>query len=321
MQTRRELLDDVLDYVAHANDEGARTTMATILNRVLMRIWNFRAWSCLLEPVPYQFTTDTNTLVYPLPPQFGRIAGIDGQIRNLTTGRYLKPTTRTALEQYDPNIDTANEQAGQPQWYELPGTMPVTTQPSTAGDALEVVSDNAGDTTNVVEIEGTEIVGGVSMWTQKQVTLTGLAAVALGTWSQIDAFGKSYPDGITPATPMTTSVGVVSLQKAGGGAVLHRLQPHESAREVRTMRLYPKADTGYVISVPFTRNLQRVLRDAAPLPEHWDNAAFEGCVLAWRSQTGDAPAEPPAVWPQLTELSMLENSITAQQRRQRTPFR
>lgn len=319
--SRSEMLNDLLDYVGHAGDEGARSTMARIFNRVLERIWMHRPWSCLLQPMPYQLTTNNTTVLYPLPGNFGRITGIDGQLRNLTTLRWIRPTTRPTLEQRVPGLDTSVELAGQPILYELAGTMPVNVQPATTGQALEVVSDNAADTTVVVEIEGFQIANGVTSWTQTQVTLTGTAAVALGTWTEIDAFGKAYPDGATIPTDLTSSVGNVILRLAGAGAELQRLLPQESAREVRVLRFYPKPDGPYVITVPYLRNLQRVYRDAAPLPEHWDVATFEGCVLAWNSQAGITPGEPPAIWPALTELVILENSMAAQMQRHRVPFR
>lgn len=316
-QSRREMLDELLDYVGHANDSGARDTMERILNRILQKIWMRRAWSTFISPRAYEFTTAANVAEYPLPPDFGRITGIDGQIRNLTTGRYIKPSTRAALELYDPNIGTSLEQAGQPQWYELAGTSPVTTQPATTGDALEVLSDSDDDADVRVEIEG---INGDDEWTQTQVTLTGSSPVDVGTWKRIDAFGKSYPESTVPTTELTSSEGRVTLQKSAGSVVLMTLQPHESSREVRTIRLYIQPDGPYTISVPYMRGIQRILRDAAPLPEHWSPAIFEGCLNAWKVQAGEGNVEP-EMWPELVELVCYENAQASQQNRQRTPFR
>jgi len=319
-QTRREFLDDILDFVGHANDPGARNTMERILNRAIESMWNKRPWPVFLHPTAYEFSTLANTRAYGLPVWFGRVSGIDGAIRNLTTGQRLYPSTREKLEAEDPTVGTSNEAAGPPRVYYLAGVQPVHTQPAASGDALEVLSDSAADTAVSVLIGG---INGDGQWTSVQVTLTGTVAVPAGTWREVFEFAKAYPDGTTPATEFTSSAGSVTLRKVTGATELQMLLPQESAREVRVLNLYPKPDQAYDIAVPFLRSPRKAWKDADVLPFGWGPALFEECQIEWQVQAGDLSRQAAAqtARPAFIDLTCNENAAAAQMNRRREPFR
>lgn len=329
IQTRREFLDEFLDFVGHSSDTGARNTAETMLNRVLQTIAGKRAWRVLLFPTPYQFSTIANTRGYSLPPYFGRVSGIDGKIRDITTGTQLFPRNREDIEDEDPTVWTSLEVPARPLFYYLAGTQPVHTQPTmedTLNDYedLEVKSSSALDTTVRVEIAG---IDDANRWTRTQVTLTGTATVYIGAWKEIHEFAKSYPEGTTPTTELTSSEGEVTLRTVtgGGGATSKergKLLPWESAREYQVLSLYPVPDGVYTIAVPFIRAMQKTFKDADTIPADWGPACFEELHIEWMVNTGEltraAAAQTPR--PALLDLICLENAAAAQQQRQRTPF-
>lgn len=318
--TRREALDELLDFVGHADDADARNTAELILNRCLQRIWMKRAWRSFLNPTPYTFVTVAATRSYALPPHFGRMSGIDGAIRNLTNGGKLFPIAKEDLDDQNPAAGTVFDTTGPPKWYALAGTQPVRTQPAAAGEALEVVSDSAADAAVRVEVSGITSTGD---WTRQQVTLTGLAPVAIGTWvDKLDGFSKAYPDGTDPTTELTSSEGTVTLRKVVGGTVLATLLPQESAREYQALTLDPTPDGVYTIAVPFIRGVQRMFRDADPLPANWGPALFEEMEIEWQVETGTLArsAAMQLSRPCFIDLVCLENAAAAQAQRKRMPF-
>jgi hypothetical protein len=320
MQTRRELLDELLDFVGHGDDSGARDSAELILNRCLQRLWMKRAWRQFQNPNPYQLTTVSGTRAYSLPAHFGRTTGNDGMIRNLTTGAWLTPISKEDLDEQNPGAGTTFDLIGQPEQYCLFGTQPVATQPSVAGDALEVVSDSALDVAVRVEVSGITSTG---EWDRQQVTLTGTAPVAIGTWkNQLDGFSKAYPDGTAPTTELTSSEGTVSLRKVSDATVLGRLLPYEAAREHQAIIFDPTPDAVYSIMVPFMRGVQRLYRDADPIPANWGPALFEEMEIEWQVEAGDLSRAAAMQLPRpcFVDLICFENAAEAQAKRQRRPF-
>lgn len=315
--SRREILDDFLSYVNAAGDAAKRDQAERLLNRVIECIWLKRGWRQFLVPTLYEFSTVANTRSYALPDYFGRISSANRVIRNLTEGRQIHPTDRSDLEADDPQIGTSLEASGCPTRYEIAGTTPVQTQPATAGEALEVLSSSASDTAVRVHVEGLNASG---VLTQTQVTLTGTTAVALGAWSLIHQFGKSYPFGTAPTTELTTSEGTVTLRKVTGGTTLQTLAPWQSSREHQTIVLYLVPDKVYVIGVPILRAPQRIYQDADPLPPFWTNAIFEKMVLAWRVADQNVNADGAETWPALVDLICWDNAQTAQAFQRRRPY-
>jgi hypothetical protein len=247
------------------------------------------------------------------------VSGTDGKIRNLTTGEQLYPRTRESIEGEFPTVGTTLETASKPEIYYFAGTQPVTVQPAITGAALEVLSASAADTTVRVEVAGLDANG---QWTRLQVILTGLAPVAIGTWTWVDQFAKAYPDGVDPTTELTSSEGVVTLRTTVGASTLQTLFPEESAREVEIINLYPMPDAVYRIAVPFIRGFQKTFRDADTIPNNWGGAVFEEMHIEWQVQAGELTRSAAASTPRpaLVDLVSLENSAAAQANRFREPY-
>jgi hypothetical protein len=179
MQTsRREVVDDLLTFVGAAGDTKARKRAERLLNRVLEKIWMRQAWGCFVDPDVWEITTTANTRAYALPDHFGRISSSNRIVRNLTTGREIYPRDRGDLEHDDPATGTSLEVAGPPSQYAITGSTAVQRQPSSSGDALEVVSDSASDTTVRIFVEGLTTDDLVA---QRQVTINGTTPVSIGT--------------------------------------------------------------------------------------------------------------------------------------------
>jgi hypothetical protein len=318
LTTRREFLDDFLSHVNGTGDAEARNQAERLINRVIETIWLKRTWRAFHMPDAYEFSTVANTRTYALPDYFGRVASKDGHIRDLTTPRPVLPIELSELQALDPNQGTSLEAAGAPVRYAIAGSAFVHTQPSSSGDALEVVSDSASDVTVRAYIEGIRD----GQWDRNQVTLNGTTPVAIGTWSKVLKFGKSYPDGTDATTELTTSEGTVTLRKVTGATELQKLLPAESAREVQTLLLYPVPDSVYSMAISIIRAPERLYRDADPIPNMWTNAIFEKMVISWRSADGDGRNIDIAdTWPALVDLICFENSQAAQTHRFRTPHR
>lgn len=312
MQTsRRTFLDEFVAYVGDAGDVRARNRAEQLLNRVLQTIWMKREWSQFLMPSAYEVTLAASARAVTLPDYFGRIAGSDQIVRNLTNGGILEPISRNALEDTDPLQGTTDEIPGVPRYHMIQGTSPIQTQPATTGEALEVLSSAAADTTVKVFIEGLDANG---MVTQVEVTLNGTTPVALGTiYAPVTKFGKAYPDGTDPTTEGTSSAGTVTLRKVSGSTVLQRLTAPEDSREMLTMVVYPITDAAYRLAIPIVRGIERAYRDAEPLPAFWENAVFEKMVMQWRAGDQDgASVDLNVTWPALVDLICYENTRTRQ---------
>lgn len=318
--SRREAIDELLDFVGHAGDTDARNTAELILNRCLQRLWMKRAWRQFQNPNPYQLTAVASTRAYALPAHFGRTSGNDGLIRNLTTGAWLRPVAKEILDEQNPGAGTVFDVIGQPEQYCISGTQPVFTQPSATGDPLEVLSDSAADTTIRVEVSGINSNG---EWDRRQVTLTGAAPVPIGTWkNQLDGFSKAYPEGTAPTTELTSSEGTVSLRKVAGATVIGRLLPQESAREYQSLIFDPTPDAVYTFAIPFIRGIQRLYKDADPIPANWGPALFEEMEIEWQVEAGDLSraAAMQLQRPCFIDLVCFENAAEAQAKRRRQPW-
>lgn len=319
MQTsRRELIDDFVSYVNQAGDAVARDQAERLLNRVLEKIWMVRGWRCFLDPTVWEFSTVANQRAYALPDHFGRVSGNNRIIRNLTTGKRILPTDRSDLEEDDLTQGTSLETPGNPDRYMIAGTSPVQTQPASTGDALEVLSDSSSDTTVRAYVEGLTTANIIA---QAQVTLNGTTPVAIGTFSRILQFGKSYPAATTPTTELTSSEGTVTLRKVTGSTVLQTLANYQSAREHQTIVLAPVPDAVYTIGLPILRGIERTHLDGDPLPPFWTNAVFDGMVRSWRVADRDIATDNSDMWPSLMELVCYDNAQAAQERRLRQPYR
>ncbi len=302
--SRREALDELLAHVGESGDPKARNKAERALNRAIERIWQKHAWRDYLLPAPYELTLVSGTRSYGLPDYFGRLG--KGQVRNLTQGGVLAYIAPDALQDIVPEAGTSLEAPGTPRYYTLDGTTALAVQPSSAGEALEVLSSSASDTNVVVTIAGQTANG----WERLSFTLDGTTPVAVGTWlPTIDEFGKSVIAGTDPTTELTSSVGTVTLRTVSGSTTRGTLLSQESARSLPQITFYPEPNVTDVIGIPVQRRPKRLLFDGDIVPQDWWPAIFEYLVLTWRSNTGEG-SEPGMGWPALVDLIHLENAKT-----------
>lgn len=309
MQTSRaELLTDLLGFMGELDDQDARNIAETLAARVVQTIYLKKTWNELVSPDPWQITTIANQRTYVLPDHFGRPTP-GGVMRNLTTGGKLRLIGKNEIEEMHPEMGTSLETADEPCFFFVGGTQPVATQPAAAGDALEIVSDNILDTTVKVTVVG-EDANGVER--RKVVTATGIGGVAVGTFRKISAFGKAYPDGVTPTTEGTSSEGTITLRKVAGAVELETLQSDESSKERLTLTLYPKPDAVYTLALPFIRAPRRLVYDSDTLPRFWGPAVFEEARLEWDLNQGNLSLGSfiAAPRPRLKELVEHDNALT-----------
>lgn len=301
--TRRELIDEFVASVGEPGDSRVRNLAETLLNTSLERVWlKGVTWRQFILPTPYAFSTVANVRHVALPSFFGRITSRDGAIRNATTGRTIWPTDPEQLTADSPKVGTDLETAGPPRYFYIDGSWGVHTQPASAGEALEVLSDSTDDVTVRAFIEGRNADG---EWVQNQVTLNGSTPVAIGTFSFVQDFGKAYPDGITPTTEFTSSAGTVRLRTVADATVLQTLDPFTSAQEHQVLTLVPVPDAAYSIVVPFMRRPRRMVRDADPCPMFWKAAILEDMLIHWNAK--GLPVDNGAPRPALADLIAYEN--------------
>lgn len=280
--SRREFLDDFLDFVGEPNDANSRNTAERLLNRALHTVWMKHPWRQFVMPAPVQLTTVANSRSYVLPPHFGRVLG--GRIRNISRSYDLSGVDAGALQTSHPEAGTSLEVAGSPELFTVSGTCGVSVLLA-APETLTVVSDSAADgITGRVTVEGYDV---ANRWRRQQVTLNGLTPVALPVNVVPWTFGKAIVAGTASATELTSSVGTVTLT-GGTSGVLQTLFSYESAVEYQVLTLYPMPSlAGETIAVPFLRAIVRSLFDADPIPNHWQDAVFEEMTIQWRVNTGE----------------------------------
>lgn len=301
--TRRDIVDQVLDFVGEINDPTARDTANRTLNRVMGLIWAKHPWRQFWMPAPFTFSTVAGQRAYPLPAYFGRVVSKQGVIRNLSTAAELYPQTPDDIERADPTAGTPAETLGNPQGYTIGGSVGVDKQP-TSGEAVSVASSDAADIDVVVSVSGLDAAGA---WTSREQTLNGTSAVALGTWQKIITFGKAFTTAVEDnPTTFASSRGTVTLSGASTGT-LQALQPKESAVEHLELVLYPTpAASGHVIAVPMLRAVQRLTSDADVLPAGWGPAVFEEMLIQWRVFSGEIPSDDRVARPRFLDLVALD---------------
>lgn len=301
--SRRELLDDFLDFVGEQNDSNARATAARVLNRAIHSLWLKHPWRQFELPTPFQFSTVANQRSYVLPEHFGRVRG--GVIRNLTTGGRIAGIELAQIQEAHPEQGSTLEVAGQPELYAIGGTCGVG-QLLAAPAALTVVSDDGGDLMTVkVTVEGYDA---NNRWRRQSVALNGTVAVDVPIQVIPWTFGKAVIAGTDPATDLTTSVGNVTLTAAGTGE-LQTLLSYEGAIEHQVLTLYPMPSSAQVFAVPFLRAPVKSLYDGDAVPMNWDEAILEEMVIQWRVNTGEMPADSTnALRPKFLDLLSFENA-------------
>lgn len=298
-QSRRELVDQVLRLVGETDDTVARTLAEDLINTAILRIWMKHPWRAFQMPSAFTFATVASQRSYPLPAYFGRIARDPAIVRNLTTGAEIRLTDQDTCQALDPRQGTSLETAGTPVRAFIGGSVGVGVQPATAGDALEVVSSSAADTTVKVTVEGLDA-NGVDV--RAEVTLNGTTAVAVATLASVFSFTKAYPDGTTPTTERTSSAGTVTLRKVTGATTLQALLPQESAVDRPQITLHPMPSSVVTIAVPMLRAPRRLIADSDMVPPMWGPAVQDFMVRHWRVSTGELAEDDGRILPALLDL-------------------
>lgn len=284
--TRREFLDDFLSFVGELNDTNARSVASRLLNQAITAIWLKHPFREYRSPVPFQLTLAVNQARYSLPDYVGRLG--PGKVRNATkNGAILEQAQTGAIEAHYPSIGTSAETASTPRLCDLVGVSGVHTQPAVAGDALEVLSDSAADIDVVAAIAGDDSTG---RWTRNQVTLNGVTPVAIGTWSFVDEFGKSYQASATPVTDLTTSRGTITLRRVSDQQEHQKLFTQEAAHEHPIFLVYPKPSAADTLLLPVIRKPKRLLRDADAIAPMWEPAIWEEMLIQWQVNSGELSA-------------------------------
>jgi len=314
--TRREALDWFLGRVGELGDVVARNRAERSLTTAIDSIWMRRQWTDFTPALPLSLTLTAGRTDYPLPSQVGRVR-TDAPVINATLGgRPLDvlhaDDFRALYSEAGTAVDTLQ---GPPRLVALGGVVGVHTQPSTAGEALNVVSTSAADTAVRVTIEG-EDASGVEQ--RVSVLLQGTSQVALGTFRSVSTFAKAYTLPTEPTTELTSSAGSVILRTTAASTVLQTLLPDETAREHRVLTVFPTPDAAYVLHVPYLRRPRRLLYDSDPLPMDWDNAVLEEMLIEWRVGTGEVAHDNGVARPKFLEL--LAFDIGNGPPRQRRPF-
>lgn len=300
---RGEALNEFLGHVGELDDPASLRLAQHALNRAMTVLWLKRDWRVFQSPAPFEMACVVGQRSYALPDYFGRISKA-GQIRNLSRGGCrLDPLPAGVLEREFPWAGTSREVAGPPRFYDLAGVVGVQAQPLPTGEALELVSDNTGDTTVMVSLAGTD---GTGTWRRAAYQLTGTTPVTAGTWTYLDEMGKGYPPATAPTTGLT-SAGNVTLRVVSGARVLQSLTPLESAREHQVITLVPKPAAPDVLALPLIRRVKKLAYDSDPLPADWWPALMEELTATWRDNTGEAGTAAAFPRPMLADLISLEN--------------
>lgn len=308
-ETRRELVDRLLRFVGELNDPDARALAEDLCANAVFSIWLKHPFQEFVMPVDYSLATVASQATYVLPTYFGRIARKDGMVRNSTTGTPIWPITQVELERRFPELaGTQDTQTADPSHYTIAGKVGVSTQVSSAGEALEAVSSSGSDTASVlVTIEG--LSGGE--WTTTQTTLSGTTAVALGIWTYVQTFSKTYIAGTDPTTALTSSIGTVTLRVASAGATRQTLLPHESSREHYQFRLHPTPQGVQTVLIPMLRLPRRLFHDGDVIPSMWGPAVFEAMEVDYRVSRGELSRAQAAVMamPEFDRLVGYDNEL------------
>lgn len=318
-ETRGELVARFARFVGEVNDADLVALANDLCAEAVFKIWLAHPFAEFVMPIDYVFSTVSGTNLYVLPTYFGRVAKKDGFIRNRTTGTWIKPLEALRQLELSPEIGTTlDTSTNEPSNYAIAGKTGVSAQVAAAGEALEVLSSSVSDTDVLLQIEG--LSGGE--WTTTQVTLVGTTPVALGTWTYVQAVGKSYPAGTDPPTPLTSSRGTVTVRKTAGAVTRLVLLPHEASREHYQLRLHATPGQVYSIAVPTIRLPRRLFQDSDPVPAMWGPAVFEEMHIQYRVSTGEfSPADAAAqVRPVRLELIGYDNELKSAQRPHKRPF-
>lgn len=319
-ETLRELVDRLLRFTGESpTDADARAIAVDVCANAVFSIWLKHPFQEFVMPGDLRLATVASQATYILPPYFGRVASKDGIVRNLTTGVKIFPITQRELEETYPDIGSAiDTTTSDPQHYTIAGKVGVNVQVATAGEALEVVSDNAADVDVLATVEG--ILGG--QWTTTQVTLNGLVAVALGTWTYVQTCSKSYPNGTTPATALTSSRGTVTFRVAAAGATRQTLLPVESSREQYQFRLHQTPQSVQTIGIPTIRLPRRLFHDGDVVPSMWGPAVFEQMHIDYSVNRGELSIQAAAQLPrpELERLIGYDNERKPAVRMRKIPF-
>jgi hypothetical protein len=303
--TRRELLDDFLDFVGEPDDDDARNVAERLLNRSIDSIYLKHPFKQFRAPAAHEITLVAGTRSYALPSWFGRfqprVSAFD-----LTHQSEVTLIDEMLLKQNDPVVGTSLEPRADPLYAYLGGMSALETEVSTAGTPLEAVSDNANDTNIELSVEG---IDSNNRQKRTKVTLTGMVAVALGTWKPPVMFvGKAYQQAIDAPTEFTSSLGTVTVQGAGAGAPYLTLQADESAKQQQMVNVSPLPASTTVLALPYLLAPKKMLYGSDALPMWWDAAIWEEMLIQWRINAGEVTLDTNVPRPEFVNLVAFDNS-------------
>jgi hypothetical protein len=302
-RTRAECINEFLAFVGELDDPLALALANTELLNALDTVAKAHTWQAFTSPAPFEMTLAVNQRSYAMPDYFARLQYF--RLPNLTTGGHVDVIDKQVADGMYPHAGTSLEVPGRVSRAVIAGVVGVQTQPSSVGEAMELVSSSALDVGDVlVTIAGNDANG---VWLRAQYTLNGLTAVPAGTWSYFDEFGKSYAHTATPPTAFTTSRGTVTLRKAGGGTTIQTLLPQESARQHEVITFYPAPASADIIAISFIRRPKRLLFDSDPLPYGWWPGVKEEMLIQWRINTGELARDAKVDRPKLDALIVNDN--------------
>lgn len=316
--SRREFLDNFLGFMGESGDTEAYALATQELNRAIGRIAAKHPWSVFRYAQQHRLTLVANQSRYALPDWAKDIGPDDRAVRSLTQlGQPLRRFRDGLMADAYPEIGTSAEVAGTPIAFEVAGVTGVTTQPSSAGEAVEAVSSSATDTDVEVVVAGLDANGN---YARAQATLNGTTAVAVGTFSYIDDFGKSYDAASTPATALTSSRGSVTLRTVAGPTTLQTLLSQESAQQHLVLTLYPKPSAADTLLLPLQRRPKRLLYDADVLPDGWEPALFEDMVVQWQVNRGQLSPVTASQSPRPALRDLVEQDVLARGASRTQPY-
>jgi hypothetical protein len=183
-----------------------------------------------LRLVTMSFASVANQKYYGLPQGFE----IAEDMVNQANQQRVRMKTRDVIKTYDPG-DTSS---GLPMFWIPWGLQCVTLDPASTG--LWIASDQAGDTTQIVTLQGIRADGDI----QKQLTATlnGTTLVSIGTYTD-------YTQVLMWSMSAVATGNVTLYDAAAAGNVLGRIPIGQTSVQYQKIRLWPTPASAYTFLV------------------------------------------------------------------------
>jgi len=222
------ILGDILSYVCGKVGQTDDTFKAKIRTYAKLRrdmLWQLVLWKDTLSIYTKSVTADTHTLVMG--------AQVDRIVAAKTASQGLLPVDQTYLFNNDPQIW---ERSGDPLFFSQPPASALAVAPASAGEKLNLVSNNAADTGNVSiygENAGEEV--------SETVTLNGTSSVqTVNTYTEVLNLSKEATAGTITVTGATSAATLLTLLAAQREKRHARLRLHETPGAADTLLVLAK---------------------------------------------------------------------------------